>query len=173
VTPDSLEKARRIAVESARFNLQASGVKIGRTINTPMTGLLFLRAANQSRSTFRAGKTDRVDGIACIALKFTEHTKPRLIRSNDGAAAAGTFWIDVAKGTVLRSELCLGSSSGREEFVRSETKVKYAHVASADLWLPVSMDESYEVRPIRQLISGHAEYSDFRQFKVTTAQDIK
>jgi hypothetical protein len=50
VTPDSLEKARRIAVESARFNLHASGVKIDRTINTPMTGLLFLRAAiNRAR----------------------------------------------------------------------------------------------------------------------------
>jgi hypothetical protein len=37
----------------------------------------------------------------------------------------------------------------------------------------VVMDETYEVTATRQVVTGHATYSDFREFKVTTSTDIK
>ena len=39
--------------------------------------------------------------------------------------------------------------------------------------VPVVMDDSYDLRLSRQAVSGHATYSDFREFSVTTAADIK
>jgi hypothetical protein len=174
VTPDSLEQARLIAAEGARFNLNPRGVKLDRTVNTPMTALLFLRTASQSRSTFRVGRTERIDGLTCVTLTFQEHAEPRIIGSSNGAAARGTFWIDIAKGRVLRSDLRVDASEGRRgPEVHSQITVKYAHIAKLDLWLPESMDESYELLPSRQFVSGHAEYSDFRQFNVTTAEGVK
>jgi hypothetical protein len=173
ITPDSLDQARRIAAESARFNLNAGGVTLDRTINTPMTALLFLRTTNQSRSGFRLGKTDIIDGLTVVSLSFNELAKPRLIRSNDGTAARGRFWIDRTTGRVLRSELRMDPSTGSGQSVGSELKVKYAYVAKLDLWLPDTMDESYELRPSRQVINGHATYSDFRQFRVTTTEGVK
>ena len=35
------------------------------------------------------------------------------------------------------------------------------------------MDETYEVAAAGPTVMGHATYSDFREFKVTTSADIK
>jgi len=173
VTPDSLEQARQIAVESARYNLNPESTRINRTINVPMTALLFLRAANQSRSSFRLGKPERVAGIPCVTLQFAERGQPRLIRTSDDAAAQGTFWIDMANdGRVVKTEVRMQSDSAGQS-VRSQTAVTYARVDKLDLWVPVVMDEAYEVLSTRQTVTGHATYSDFREFKVITSSDIK
>lgn len=172
VTPDSLEQARQIAAESARYNLNPETARINRTINVPMTALLFLRAANQSRSAFRLGKPERVNGIDCVTLHFSERTQPRLIRTGDDAPAQGTIWIDMANdGRIVKTELAM--ESGGTEAVRSRTTVTYAHVDKLDLWVPAVMDETYEVTATHQTVTGHATYSNFREFKVTTSAEIK
>jgi VWFA-related protein len=173
VTPDSLEQARRIAAESARYNLNPDTARIDRTINVPMTALLFLRAANQSRSSFHLGKPERVGGVDCVTLQFSERTQPRLIRTADDAPAQGTFWIDMANGgRIIKTEVRMQSGSAGQS-VRSQTTVTYARVGRLDVWAPVVMDETYEVAATRQAVTGHATYSDFREFKVTTSSDIK
>ena len=175
VTPDSLQQARQIAAESARYNLDPDTMHIDRTINVPTTALLFLRAANQSRSSFHLGKPERVGGVDCVTLQFDERTQPRLIRTSDDAAAHGTIWIDMANGgRVIKTEVRMqsGNQPGQSS-VRSETTVTYAHVDKLDVWVPTVMDETYEVTATRQVVTGHATYSDFREFKVTTSADIK
>jgi len=172
-TPDSLQQARRIAAESARFNVNATGVKLDRTLNTPMVALLFLRPANQSRSTFKLGKTSQIDGLTCVALGFIEQAKPRLIGSNAEATTQGTFWVDAATGVVVQSEMRIETVLSVQQFVRSRITVRYARVAKLDLWLPQSMDELYELHPSMQSITGHATYGEFRQFKVTTDESVK
>lgn len=176
-TPDSMAQARRIADESARFNLNAGEFVINRTINTPMTALLFLREANQSRSEFQLGKTERVRAVECAVVRFTEQTTPRLIGTNDASPATGTFWIDPATGTVLRSDLALRASLGPRsragQFLSAKLRVEFAEVTKLGLWLPAVMDETYEVRPGTQVIIGHAEYSDFRKFEVSTDVEVQ
>jgi hypothetical protein len=173
VTTDSLDQARKIAAESARYNLNPETTRIDRTINVPMTALLYLRGANQTRSSFRLGKPERIGGVNCATLQFTERSVPRLIRTSDDAPAQGTFWIDMANGgRIVKTELGMESGSGNQG-VRSRAAVTYARVDKLDLWVPVVMDESYEVRTTRQLVTGRATYSDFREFKVTTSEDIK
>ncbi len=199
VTPDSLEQARKIAVESARYNLDPETTRIDRTINVPMTALLFLRGANQDRSAFRLGKPERVNGIDCVTLQFTERSAPRLIRTADDAPAQGTIWIDMANGgrivktelgmdsggirttwidatngnRVVRTEVARDSRGVQTSAVRSRTMVTYARVDKLDLWVPVVMDETYEVTATHQMITGRATYSDFREFKVATSTDVK
>jgi hypothetical protein len=174
VDSDSLEQARKIAAESARYNLDAEALRVNRTTNVPMTALLFLRAANQSRSSFRLGKPERVGGVMCQTLQFTEQSWPRLIRTSDDAPAEGTFWIDMAGGgRIVKTELRMESGAARGQSVRTQTAVTYSHIDKLDLWVPTVMDEKYELFATRQTVTGHAVYSDFREFKVTTAENIK
>ncbi len=174
VNADSLAQARQIADESARYNLDPDTMRLDRTINVPMTALHFLRAANQSRSIFRLGRPERVSGIDCVTLQFTEQGRPRLIHTRDEAAAEGTFWIDMAGGgRVLKTELRLTSTGGPGDVVRSQTAVTYARIDKLDLWVPAVMDDTYDIPASRQTVTGHATYSDFREFKVTTSADIK
>lgn len=174
VDPQSLEQARQIADESARYNLDPEGVRLDRTINVPMTALHFLRAANQPRSVFRLGKPERIAGVDCVTLQFVEQGLPRLIRTSDEAAAQGTFWIDMAGGgRVLKTELRLQSAGAAGQSVRSQITVTYGRVSRLELWVPVAMDETYYLAATGQVVDGHAIYSDFREFKVTTAEGIK
>jgi VWFA-related protein len=174
VTPDSLDQARKIAAESARYNLNPDTARIDRTINVPMTALFYLRAANQSRSSFRLGKPERAGGVECVTLEFTEQSLPRLIRTTGDAPAEGKFWIDMANGgRILKTEMRLQSQGRGGAAVRSQATVTYGRVDRLNLWVPVVMDESYVVTGTRQTVTGHATYTDFKEFKVTTSADIK
>jgi hypothetical protein len=174
VNPESLEQARRIAEESARYKLDADGTKIDRTINVPMTALQYLRAANQPRSVFRLGKSERVGGIDCVTVQFTEQATPRIIGTSDGVPAHGTFWIDMTGGgRVLKTELRIDSVGTRAQAIRAQATVTYGRVDKLDVWLPAVMDETYELPATRQVVTGHATYSNFLEFAVTTSESIK
>jgi len=174
VNQDSLGQARQIADESARYNLDPEGTRVDRTINVPMTALHFLRAANQPRSVFSLGKPERVAGVVCTTLQFIEQDRPRLIRTSDDAPAQGTFWIDMANGgRIVKTELRMDSTIVAGQSVRARSAVTYTRVDRLDLWLPVVMNETYDLTATRQTVTGHATYTDFREFKVTTSADIK
>ena len=174
VTPDSLDQARQIAAESARYNLEPEGTRVNRTINVPMIALLYLRAANQGRSVFRLGKAERIAGVDCVVLQFSEQSRPRLIGTSDDAPANGIVWIDMAGGgRILKTELRMESAGAPRQTVRMRTAVTYTKVDKLGLWVPTVMDETYELPAARQTLTGHATYSDFREFKVTTSEDIK
>jgi hypothetical protein len=174
VNPDSLEQARQIADESARYNLNPEGTHFDRTINVPMTALHFLRASNQPRSVFSLGKPERVAGVLCTTVLFTEQSRPRLIGTKDDAAAQGKVWIDMANsGRIVRTELRMQSAFGAGQSVHAQTAVTYGPVDKLDLWLPIVMDETYDLPTTRQTVTGHATYAGFKEFKVTTSADIK
>jgi VWFA-related protein len=176
VNPDSLEQARQIADESARYNLNPEGAHFDRTINVPMTALYFLRASNQPRSVFSLGKPERVDGVLCTTLQFTEQSRPRLIGTKDDAAAQGKVWIDMTNGgRIVKTELRMQSTYLFEAggSVHAQTAVTYGPIDKLDLWLPIVMDETYDLPATRQTVTGHATYAGFKEFKVSTSADIK
>jgi hypothetical protein len=161
--------------ESARFNLNAFGVYVDRTVNTPLTTLMFLRAANQSRSSFRLGGMERVDGASCRIVEFAEETRPSLIESVAGSSARGRFWIEPDTGHVLRSELRAEAAITRDwtRFVRATITVRYAEEHALNAWVPTTMDEQYELNAGDQVITGHAAYSSYRRFGVTTSESAR
>ena len=169
--PDSFSQALRVAEESARFNLGT----VWRTINTPTTALLFLRRDDQDRSTFKFEGLKSVDGMQVAQLAFKETGMPRMIQSVDKAAAEGKFWVEPASGRVVQTEFMI-SSAGNS----AKISVKYAHQPKIGLWLPIRMDEEYRttsaastVLRARGLITGRADYQNFRKFDVDVATIIR
>lgn len=176
--PDAVAQAEAIATESARLNLNAYGVVIDRTVNTPLTPLLFLLAANQPRSSFEMEGTAAIDGTACTVVTFTEEARPSLVRSIDGAAS-GRFWIETDTGRVLKSELQLRAALDPEgrNVVHAALAVTYRRDPDRGLWLAATMTERYDDyylnQPTGRQLNAHADYSHFRQFGVSTSEAIR
>jgi hypothetical protein len=166
---DQQGQAARIVQESARFNLSPPRATFRRTLNVPMTALRFLRAANQPRSTFELRGTERQNGRTLLAVRFKEQGMPRLIGSNEGSAAHGSFWIDSKTGAVAKSEIEM-----IHQRVAAKLTVKYAEHPTAKLWLPVSMEEVYTLAGGQaSTVFGQATYANVKRFRVETSTNIK
>ena len=167
--PDAFVHARRLADESARFNLHPARARFHRSVNVPFTALRFLRRANQSRSSWHLDRTERVASQTVALLRFEETATPRLIGSKQQFAASGAFWI-AEDGAVLRTEL------RTPEPMLATIRVSYARHPTLGWWLPEAMQELYRVRPNPRVlidVDGRATYSNVRQFKVDTAISVK
>jgi hypothetical protein len=173
---DTLEQARRITEEGARYNLNMRGLSISRTINNPMLVLRFLRADNQLRSSFIREGSERIDKLQVVVVTFEEQGLPRLIRSRDDAAASGRIWVEPETGRVVRTEL-LFETSDRETrtTVRSTVRAQFGPVDSTDLWVPIWMEEDHAATSSGNTtrIAGRATYSNVRTFRVEVGTIIK
>ena len=176
--PDRMAQARRIILESARFNLRSD---IFRTVNMPMMALRFLRFVDQRRSKFTLDGLQNVDGVRAALVRFEERDKPRMIESNDQAAAKGAFWIEPGTGRVLKSELTFDTGK-KATRLRVRVRVGYAAqsvgsasgaAAAEETWVPASMDEEYRLGKGALAVEGHATYGSYRKFKVETNTVIK
>jgi hypothetical protein len=169
---DALAQAKRVAAESARFNLNVGGVTLDRTVNTPLTALRFLRSRNQARSSFQLDGTTVRAGVRCQVVRFVERGRPSLIESTEGSSARGTFWIEPATGRVIASELEIEAPLGAFGAIRARLTVDYAYAATASLWLPARMDEVYDIGGAAT-ITGRATYSHVRRFSVSTGERFR
>ena len=163
-TADTMTHARQIADESARYNLGS----VIRNINVPTMALAFLRRDNQSRSTFTIDGTAKVENSNTIILGFTERGTPTLIRSGTtDAPASGRFWIEPDSGRVVRTQLRAAPSK-----VSATVTVTYAAAPKLEVWVPISMSESYKGSG-GESISGTASYRNFRRFSVDVSTIVK
>jgi VWFA-related protein len=164
---DPHAQARRIAEESARYNLTSTSVTMKRSLNQPMAALLYLRPLNQPRSDFSlaGGGGDRRQ------VSFREQQQPTLIGTTGNAGATGDFWIDAATGLVRRADLRIVSRASNVT-VTASIRVDYELDAKSGLALPVTMVERYQAQDPRgnplEAITGEARYSNPRRFTVTT-----
>ena len=175
----NVDQVRAIIEESARHNLGT----IPRNINTPTLPLYFLHTAQQRRFRFKRATRKNPDLIGFEApsggqatfrvtteawvIEFSEQERATIIRTSEGRdfPAAGRFWIDPIAGTVLMTELVM---DGPE--VRAVIDVSYQSEPLVGLKVPIEMRERYVTRNER--IDGVARYSRFRQFQVSTSEDI-
>ena len=163
---DRLQQAQRITDEGARFNLNPRGRTLQRTINTPLIALRFLRPADWQRSAFEIDAAQSVEPGDAVILTFKERAMPRIIRTPDSVAAEGAFWVERGSGRITDTMLSMRS---RDTSVT--IGVTYREDPRLKLWLPTAMVERY-VLGGTETITGHAEYSNFRQFRVDTTTDI-
>jgi hypothetical protein len=177
-TPDVAE-ARRIADESARFNIGP----IRRNFNEPAAALLFLRTSGQSRFDFSRRGTETIDKIKATAIDFTEKLRPTLVRTQEGrdVPLEGTILVDPQTGTILRTRLVLRGFDG----VRSSSSITVTFTKNErlGLWLPAMMSERHEgnvrvpvgtqtaIRPA--VVTATATYDEFKRFEVSTSIDVK
>jgi VWFA-related protein len=166
------ERARLLLAEGSRYNI---GPAI-RTVNFPTLALAFLHPANQGRFAWSRGGRRRIDGIESVEVRFDEVARPTMVdRGRDGdLPASGRFWIDPARGTVIRSEVAFRFEFDRVLCARASTSVDYAADTKLAMWVPVEMHESYEdlpsaPRPVfRSPSRATARYAGFRRFTVST-----
>src|SRR4029079_15498365 len=109
------------------------------------------------------------------SLAFNEKADSSLIRTPGWRPipTSGLVFVRGDSGIVVRAVRSVESKRGELRGV-GEIDVRYARVDALDMWLPASMDESFEVSPRQGAwwrVTGHAEYSRYRT--VTTSVRIK
>ena len=174
-TPDVVE-ARRIADESARFNIGPTR----RNFNEPTAVLFFLLPASQARFTFDRQGMTTVNGVTAMEIDFKETARPTVIRTSEGrdVASQGTIWVSPSDGTVLRTNLTVSGFGGPR--TSSAIDVTFARDARLNLWLPAKMTERHEAPAILArgpnrvivpdaVVTATATYGDFKRFETSTS----
>jgi hypothetical protein len=164
---DAAEQARRVVAEGARFNLDADGVRIDRTLNLPLLALMFLRAEDQPRAVFNQTGVTTSHGRRVAVVAFQETARPRLIASPSDDAAHGTFWVEPQTGQVIASELVFTSRSSSAQ-ATARIRVEFQMEPKLRLWLPSRMEEHYVT--LGGTIDGEATYSNYRRFGVVVEE---
>jgi hypothetical protein len=157
----AVEQARRIADESARYNVG----NLNRNINLPTLALLFLTAAHRPRFRFTDDGRDGAERI----VQFVEIGRPTYVATTNGRdlPVSGRFWIDDASGRVERTEL-----SAVDKVLTARITVTYRRDDTVGLWVPQRMEELYKQMSDRSEIRGTATYSRFRRFQIRTTEDV-
>ena len=182
-----MERAKRIATESSRYNL---GV-ITRTINVPLMSFVFLEREVQPRFRFtrvgddqRAAVPDAQAGHFRVStevwvIRFEERDRPTIVRDSvnrQDVPSQGRFWLEPASGRVLMSEM-----RSDHPGVRAEITVNYQSEPLSGLLVPTAMFERYtNVLPARRSpssqywrrIEATATYGKFRRFQVEVDQHV-
>jgi hypothetical protein len=155
-----------VAAESARYNLGP----VRRNFNLPTLVLSFLRRENASRFRFKAAGRDKLDGVELWKVEFTETERPTLI-TNQGQDmfCRGAAWIEPGTGVIRRTRLFVKGSGAGEP--AAEIGVEFQAPEPGGVAMPTAMSERYtypksRLGSLAQTITGRAEYSNFRKFRV-------
>jgi hypothetical protein len=161
--PDALAQARKIAEESARFNLGS----IIRTMNVPDAALEYLLPRHAARVKFESPRTETIDGIAVVVLRFREVAGPSILRDAAGRdlLAGGRVWAEPESGAIVRTELLL-----EDRVSRGRCTVDFRIDPRLAIRVPVKMTERYVMTG--ESIDSVARYSDFRSFTVSTTEKV-
>jgi hypothetical protein len=162
----SFDQADRIMADSTRHNIGA----VTRTINIPTLGLLFLHPDIRSRFEFTQHGTEAVAGREAWVVEYRETQRPTLIKTSNGRdlALTGRIWIDPATGVILRTNM-----TAADPIVRATVTVTFREDAALEFWVPAQMDEHYKASRDINDIHGLATYTNYRQFKVSTGEDVR
>jgi hypothetical protein len=161
---DTLAQSRRLAEESARYNLG----QVTRTTNVPDSALAYLQRSVPERVKFDAPrKWQPVEGIETVVIRFQETFRPTIVRTPAGAnvAAVGRVWAHVETGAIVRTEITLTDRSATAVNV-----VDFAVDERLGLRVPVKMTERY-TSPT-EYVTATAQYSNFRRFSVATSEKV-
>jgi hypothetical protein len=164
-----LSQARRIAEESARYNLGP----IYRTINDPSFVLEFLDARNAHRMRFSKNGEETVGNIRTWVIRFQETGRPTIIQTRDkqDQPAQGRAWIEPATGRILRAEASVQPGFGAGNFIGT-IDVTFGHDDKLGFAVPSKMTEKYTNRNLVVVSWGEATYSNYRRFTVYTEENV-
>lgn len=170
-----LEQARRIADESARYNLGP----VQRNLNTPTMCLFAMRSENLDRFKFRKEGEERIADEDVWKIRFEEKHRPTIVRTPEGRdlPMAGNLWVRPSDGAVVKTGMAIPFFIGKVPS-RASVTVAYAIDARLKTLLPVTMDERYggelaeaggeRVTAAATTIACRAAYSDFKKFETSS-----
>ena len=151
----ALAQARRIAQESARFNLG----RITRTMNVPDMALEYLQPRHGARIRFETLRNETIDGRPVVVLRFSESAGPSIVRNMTGAdlLARGRVWAEPGSGAIVRTELLV-----EDRVSKGTCTVEFRIDPRLGIRVPIKMTERYSMTG--ETIDAVARYSDFRRF---------
>jgi hypothetical protein len=171
-SPDAQEQARKLLAASAAYNIGPAK----RTVNLPTLPLLFLLTRNQVRFEYRLGGRRRIGTTEAVELVFRETSRPTFVRGpwNADLPAQGRFWVDAARGAVVRSEVEFDFGAGAEARLTTD----YRPEPALAMWVPTEMREHFadvpqaKVKTFLAPFNGVARYERFRRFTVSTEEQV-
>jgi hypothetical protein len=165
-SPSAMERATRIAAESARYNLG----RVTRTINIPTLAVLLPRAGLRERMTFSEKGVEQVAGRAAWLVGYEERAKPTLVQSTSGVdmPMSGTLWVEPETGVILKTAMSVADTN-----VVATVEVDFREDEALDLWVPAEMREYYRAPASNDQIRCTATYSNYRKFSVSTDEVIE
>jgi hypothetical protein len=165
----AVRQARRIAEESARFNIGP----IFRTINDPTMVLELLDGRNALRMRFTKDGEATMGGRRVWTVRFQETVRPSIIRTRDlqDLPAQGRAWIDSLTGRVHRAEATIQPEAGGARFTAT-IDVSFVHDSKMGFAVPAKMTERYLNRNLVVVSSGEATYGNYRRFTVDTNESV-
>ena len=161
--PNTLQQARALAAESARFNIG----RVARTINVPDIALEFLSARHAARMSFANPERTRIDGAPALVMRFNEVTGPSILRTPAGRdlLVSGRVWVDAESAALMRTEVVV-----RDRQSVGTCVVDFAIDTRTAIRVPSKMTERYDLPG--ETITGVAQYSDYRKFGVSTSEKL-
>ena len=165
----AMKQARRIAEESARFNIGP----IFRTINDP-TIVLELLDPRHAHMRFAKDDEATIGGVDVWVLKFEEIGRPTIIKTRDleDRPARGRAWVEPGTGRIHRVEATIQLRSGNAT-LEGTIDVRFAHDARLGFAVPAKMTERYANSSLGVVSSGEATYGNYRRFTVDTHEDLE
>ena len=166
-TVSAIEQARRIARESARFNVGP----VGRTINDPAVVLELLDSRNAHRLEFHKEREDTLDNMRVWIVRFVETGRPTIVRtsSSQDLPSRGRAWIYPSTGRLLRGQASFDSGPSLSR-VYCDVDVTFAKAPELEFWVPATMRE--RCFPGSTLQQGEATYDSYRKFTVETRESV-
>jgi hypothetical protein len=161
--PNALTQARKIAQESARFNLG----RITRTMNVPDMALEYLQPGHGARIRFEALRDETIEGQPVVVLRFRESAGPSIVRDVRGRdlLAVGRVWAEPDSGALVRTELLV-----EDRVSKGTCTVEFRIDPRLGIRVPIKMTERYGMTG--ETIDAVARYSDFRRFTVSTDEKL-
>ena len=166
-TAHSLQQARLIAEESARYNIGP----VVRTINDPAIVLELLDGRHKNRMRFSKNSEETIDRVRVWIVRYQELGNPTVIRTRDrkDVPTRGRAWIDPVSGRILRADLSVDPGLG----VTGTLDVTFEHDDRMGFAVPSKMTERYTNRNLVNVSTGEATYSNYRRFTVDTEENIQ
>jgi hypothetical protein len=160
-SPDSLEQASAIAIESSSYSLRSGPVPP--LVSTPLVGMAVLQPRYASRLRFEVEQLDVALGPRVRILSYREATRPTILRRGErDAPLSGRVWLDEESGRVWRTEL-------RVERTLVETEFRFDEALQMDV--PARM--RIQDRGASREFAGTATYGRFRRFRVTASEQVQ
>ena len=163
----AMQQARRIAEESARFNIGP----VVRTINDPAFVLELLDGRHKQQMTFTREGDDKINGTPVWVLKFIETGRPTITRTRElkDLPAEGKVWVEPMSGRIRRADASVEPGYG----VTASITVLFEHDEAMGFAVPQKMTERYTNRNLVTVSSGEATYRNYRRFTVQTQEDLR
>lgn len=164
-TLDEIERGRRLAGESARYN-----IAIRRTFNLPLLALGFLQPTEAPRFRYAIERADPLVGPDVWIVAFHEQARPTVVRDTDGrdVPASGRFWIAARTGRIWRTEWRVNFSVTMTAVITTE----FEPDSEFAVLVPRRMRERY-LGNGREALTGDAQYGRWRRFAVGTQESLK